>query len=165
MLPDSSLWLATDATLHAMASAMDPTSIDFQGVGVGAAAESASASASAALSPASNAAVFLAGLAPFVIATVEFWRRVALGLPFGTGNPGRGNDQATSSSIVITIGDDRDRKLSRGRRVLGRGAVIVALVLFASAAAVLGLVAASLLTSSPMSAEMMSPAVMRPQAS
>ena len=35
--------------------------------------------------------VFLVGTVPFVVAFVEFWRRIAVGEPFGT----------TSNSVVI----------------------------------------------------------------
>jgi hypothetical protein len=59
--------------------------------------------------------VFVAGFIPFAVATVELWRRVALQLPFGTG----GNNK--DHSVLIVIGDDNDRQLSRGRRVLGKG--------------------------------------------
>jgi hypothetical protein len=160
------VWLATDATLHAMASSMDPATIDFdllQGsttvLDLG-----ASAASTPPLSPAWTFAVFVAGLAPFAIATVEFWRRVAMGLPFGTlESNGCGDDDLASapspSSVIITMSEDKfpNRLHNRRRVVLGRGAVVLALALFVTAAAVLVLVAAALLTSSPMSAEMLPP--------
>jgi hypothetical protein len=48
---------------------------------------------------------------------------VALQLPFGTGG-------SKDHSVLIVIGDDNDRKLSRGQRVLGKDALLVAIVLF-----------------------------------
>jgi hypothetical protein len=93
-----------------------------------AAASSASpSSAPGALSPTTTVLVFVAGLIAFAATTVEFWRRVALQLPFGTG--GNNKDQ----SLLIVIGDDSDRSLSR-RRVVGKDAVLVATVVFGVAA-------------------------------
>jgi hypothetical protein len=81
-------------------------------------------------------ATFIVGLVPFAVATVEFWRRIAVGESFGTGK----------DSVVI-IGEDNDPLSSRGRRVLGKGALITAYILFAIAAGVLGIVLYSVLTS------------------
>jgi len=83
--------------------------------------------------------VFAIGLAPFLIATYEFWRRIARGKSFGTGS-----DQVQIYNTVI--GQDGDPQSSRGRRVLGKGALTVAYVLFGVSAAVLGLVLYSVLT-------------------
>lgn len=80
--------------------------------------------------------VFLAGVFPFVWATVEFWRRIAFGKPFGTG----------SDSIVI-IGKDKAPADSRGRRVLGQGALITAYALFGISAFVVVIALYSVLTS------------------
>lgn len=82
--------------------------------------------------------VFLAGCFPFVWATVEFWRRIAVGEPFGTG----------SDSVVI--GEDNNPESSRGRRVLGKDALIVAYLLFGISAAVVGLVLYTVLTNDPL---------------
>lgn len=83
-------------------------------------------------------AMFLVGLLPFAIATVEFWRRIAVGDSFGTG----------TDSLLI-IGEDDAPASSRGRRVLGKDALAVAYVLFGVATAVLVLVIYSVLTTEP----------------
>lgn len=67
---------------------------------------------------AQDTAVFIVGCSPFAIATVEFWRRIAVGEPFGTG----------SDSVII--GEDDNPESSRGRRILGKDAFIAAYVLF-----------------------------------
>jgi hypothetical protein len=82
--------------------------------------------------------VFIVGIIPFGWATIEFWRRIAVGEPFGT----------TSDSIYI--GKENAPSESRGRRVLDRGAFIVAYVLFGIAAAAIGITLYSVLTSPPM---------------
>eukprot|EP00590_Aulacoseira_subarctica_P007264 CAMPEP_0172430858 /NCGR_PEP_ID=MMETSP1064-20121228/56347_1 /TAXON_ID=202472 /ORGANISM="Aulacoseira subarctica , Strain CCAP 1002/5" /LENGTH=91 /DNA_ID=CAMNT_0013177239 /DNA_START=88 /DNA_END=360 /DNA_ORIENTATION=+ len=74
---------------------------------------------------ASDVVVFVLGVIPFIWATVEFWRRIALQLPFGTG------------ADSVFIGEDNKPSSSRGRRTLGRGAIIVAYILFGLAASVL----------------------------
>ena len=89
-----------------------------------------------ALSPAQTILVFAIGLVPFAVATVEFWRRIAFGESFGTGR----------DSVVI-IGENDAPESSRGQRVLGQGALVVAYVLFAVAAGVLGLVIYAVTTS------------------
>jgi hypothetical protein len=78
--------------------------------------------------------VFVAGIIPFVWATIEFWRRIAVGEPFGTG----------SDSVII--GQDNNPQSSRGRRVLGKDALIVAYILFGISAGVLGLVLYTVIT-------------------
>lgn len=82
-------------------------------------------------------ATFIVGLIPFAVATVEFWRRIAVGDSFGTG----------SDSVVFSIGEDDAPLSSRGRRVLGKGAMATAYVLFAIAAGVLGIVLYAVITS------------------
>ena len=70
--------------------------------------------------------VFVIGCIPFVWATWEFWRRIAVGASFGTGK----------GAIVFSTDDDPDEDQVRrfgGRRVLGKGALAVAYVLFAAA--------------------------------
>eukprot|EP00977_Amphora_coffeiformis_P007041 scaffold1522_cov166-Amphora_coffeaeformis.AAC.19 len=81
-------------------------------------------------------ATFVIGVVPFAVATVEFWRRIAVGDSFGTG----------SDSVVI-IGEDDAPLSSRGRRVLGKGALVTAYILFGIAAAVLGIVFYAVITS------------------
>lgn len=85
-----------------------------------------------------NIAVFLIGIFPFIWATIEFWRRIAVGLPFGTG----------SDSIVI-IGEDNKPSSSRGRQVLGKGALVVAYILFAIAGVSVGVSVFSVIASAP----------------
>ena len=79
--------------------------------------------------------VFLAGITPFAWATVEFWRRIAVGEPFGTG---------TDS---VYIGKDNAPNQSRGRQTLDSGAFLVAYVLFGIAAGVIGLTLYSVMSS------------------
>lgn len=88
-----------------------------------------------ALPPSTSVLIFALGLAPFVIAAIEFWRRITFGQSFGTG-----------SDSVIIVGEDDAPEKSRGRRVLGKGALLVAYALFAIAAGVVGLVLYSVLT-------------------
>ena len=75
--------------------------------------------------------IFVLGCAPFVWAGIEFWRRIAVGDPFGTGA-----DQ-------VIINDTSGKRKTAKRRVLGRGAIIAAYVLFAIAGASLALVVAA----------------------
>jgi hypothetical protein len=89
------------------------------------------------LSKNSIVAIFVVGLIPFAVATVEFWRRIAVGDSFGTG----------SESVVFSIGEDDAPLSSRGQRVLGKDALVTAYILFAVAAAVLALVVFAVLTS------------------
>ena len=91
---------------------------------------------SSSLATNSDVWVFVAGIIPFGWATIEFWRRIAVGESFGTG----------SDSIVI-IGEDSNPDSSRGRRVLGKDALVVAYILFGIAAAVLGVVLYTVITS------------------
>lgn len=82
--------------------------------------------------------IFIAGIVPFAWATVEFWRRIAVGQPFGTGKDS------------VYIGQDNAPSESRGRRVLDRGAFLVAYILFGIAAAAIGITLFSVVTSPPM---------------
>jgi len=77
--------------------------------------------------------VFVAGIIPFAWATVEFWRRIAVGEPFGTGKDS------------VYIGKDNAPQESRGRRTLDRGAFFVAYLLFALAAGAIGITLYSVL--------------------
>ncbi|KAJ1627513.1 hypothetical protein T492DRAFT_1024104 [Pavlovales sp. CCMP2436] len=65
--------------------------------------------------------VFVIGMVPFVWATIEFWRRIAVGESFGTGK----------DSVIIrdTSGPEA---LGERRRVLGQDAIITARFLFAA---------------------------------
>lgn len=85
-----------------------------------------------------NVWIFLVGLVPFGWATIEFWRRIAVGEPFGT------------SSDSVYIGKDSAPNESRGRRVLDRGAFVVAYILFGIAATAIGITLYSVVTSPPM---------------
>jgi hypothetical protein len=80
--------------------------------------------------------VFVAGVFPFAWATVEFWRRIAFGEPFGTG-----------SDAIVIIGMDDSPTDSRGRKVLGKGALVTAYILFAIAFGTLGIVLYSVISS------------------
>jgi hypothetical protein len=97
------------------------------------------------LSPILTTVVFLIGVFPFIIATIEFWRRIAVGDPFGTGSdsvvfPQNQQDSGASAD------ENKDTVLDR-RRVLGQDALIAAYFLFAVAASVLSLVLYSVGTS------------------
>ena len=85
-----------------------------------------------------DVAVFVLGIIPFLWASFEFWRRIAVGLPFGTG----------SDSVVI-VGEDNNPSSSRGRRTLGKGALVVAYILFGLAAFTVGIAMFSVLSSPP----------------
>ena len=86
--------------------------------------------------------IFLAGIFPFMWATIEFWRRIMFGESFGTG----------TDSIVI-IGSNDSPQDSRGSRVLGKGALTVAYTIFVVAFGTLGVVGYSVLSSTPPSQE------------
>lgn len=79
-----------------------------------------------------DTAVFLIGMAPFVWATVEFWRRIAVGEPFGT----------TADSVIIRDTSGPATRPER-QRVLGRDAIITARLLFVAVGLALALVAAA----------------------
>ena len=65
--------------------------------------------------------VFAIGLAPFLVAAFEFWRRIAFKESFGTRDP-----------VVIDADADQLRRFG-GRRVLGNDALVAAYVLMAIA--------------------------------
>lgn len=85
--------------------------------------------------------VFVAGIFPFMWATYEFWRRIMFGESFGTG----------TDSIIIGMDDAPSD--SRGQRILGRGALVTAYVLFVCAFGTLAVVGYSVATSAPPSSE------------
>lgn len=99
------------------------------------------------LSSTTTIAVFIIGVIPFIWATYEFWRRIAVGASFGTGSDSvvipspfdEGDDD------LIAIGEDGDPRSSRGRRTLDRGALTVAYVLFAAAGGSVAIAIASVL--------------------
>ncbi len=100
------------------------------------------------LSTTTNILVFVIGIIPFLWATYEFWRRIAVGASFGTGSdsviipsPFADDDD------MIMIGEDNNPNSSRGRRTLDRGALTVAYVLFAVAAGSVAIAVASVVTS------------------
>ena len=62
--------------------------------------------------------IFVIGCVPFVWAGIEFWRRIAVGDPFGTG----------SDSVIIN--DTSGNRTRAVRRVLGQDAIIAARLLF-----------------------------------
>lgn len=65
-----------------------------------------------------DTAIFVLGCVPFVWAGIEFWRRIAVGDPFGTG------------SDSVFINDSSGNRPSPVRRVLGQDAIIAARILF-----------------------------------
>ena len=91
--------------------------------------------------------VFIAGLIPFGWATVEFWRRIAVGEPFGTGKDS------------VFIGKDNAPKESRGRQTLDRGAFFVAYILFGIAGGAIALTLYSVISSTPLPDELSSSSV------
>ena len=101
------------------------------------ATDASAVAATTGLSPTTTIIVFIVGVIPFAWATIESRRRIDVGASFGTG---------ADSVVFSTIGQDDAPESSRGRRVLGKGALVVAYVLFAIAAGVLGLVLWSVLT-------------------
>jgi hypothetical protein len=100
------------------------------------------------LSTTTNILVFIIGIIPFLWASYEFWRRIAVGASFGTGS-----DSVIIPSPfaevddMIMIGEDNNPNSSRGRRTLDRGALTVAYVLFAVAAGSVAIAVASVVTS------------------
>ncbi len=100
------------------------------------------------LSPLANTIVFIIGIIPFLWATYEFWSRIAVGSSFGTGQDSiqiRPSSEAMKN--VTMIGKDGDLKKSRGQRVLGDDALIVAYFLFAVAIGSVGIAVYSVITS------------------
>jgi hypothetical protein len=93
------------------------------------------------LSKETTTIIFIIGIIPFIIATYEFWRRIAIGATFGTG----------TDSIVFptTIGEENAPSSSRGKQVLGQDSLIAAYVIFTTVAIVLGIVFYAVLTSPP----------------
>lgn len=65
--------------------------------------------------------VFVIGCVPFLWATIEFWRRIFVGDPFGTGQ----------DSVIIN--DTSGNRPKAVRRVLGQDAITAAYILFALA--------------------------------
>jgi hypothetical protein len=138
VLADSLLVLATSASVSASASAT--TSATTAATTIAAASTFEPSAAAPGLSPTTTVVVFIVGVIPYIWATIEFWRRIAVGASFGTG----------SDSVVFSIGEDDNPESSRGKQVLGKGALVIAYILFATAAAVLGLVLLSVITTGPL---------------
>ena len=87
------------------------------------------------LSPEKTIIVFIIGVIPFIWATWEFWRRIAVGASFGTGKDSviiPSPFEETDNDLIM-IGEDNNPTSSRGRQTLDRGALTVAYVLFAVA--------------------------------
>uniref|UniRef100_A0A7S1QSL7 Uncharacterized protein n=1 Tax=Alexandrium catenella TaxID=2925 RepID=A0A7S1QSL7_ALECA len=98
-----------------------------------------------------NTVIFIAGCVPFLYAAYEFWRRIAFGQQFGTGEdpvvfPKPGQEQVLTTVEAaqskgrgigkedkVTIGMDADT--NRNRRVLGQDALGLAYILMFLAAA------------------------------
>mmetsp|Transcript_17427 Transcript_17427/g.37634 ORF Transcript_17427/g.37634 Transcript_17427/m.37634 type:complete len:226 (+) Transcript_17427:162-839(+) len=100
------------------------------------------------LSPTTTIFVFIIGVIPFIWATWEFWRRIAVGASFGTGSdsvviPSPFEDDSNNDNNLISIGEDNNPNSSRGRQTLDRGALTVAYVLFAVAGGTVAIAIAS----------------------
>lgn len=105
MLPPASAYVAMPPVGAALAAADYP--------GVQAVAFDPSVQA---LDPTTTVVVFVLGLVPFVWAAVEFWRRIAVGEPFGTGK----------DSIIISDEEGVEGSRFGSRPVLGKGAIYLA---------------------------------------
>jgi hypothetical protein len=102
------------------------------------------------LSPTTTIIVFLIGIIPFLWATYEFWRRIAVGASFGTGSDSVIIPSPFAEDVnddLITIGEDNNPNSSRGRRTLDKGALTVAYVLFTVAGGSVAIAIASVLMS------------------
>lgn len=86
--------------------------------------------------------VFIIGIIPFIIATYEFWRRIAVGATFGTGN-----DSVVFPTTTATIGEDNAPSSSRGKQILGQDSLITAYLIFTTVAIVMGIVLYAVVTS------------------
>jgi len=131
-----SQWSSSSSALllSAADAAASSSSVVYEGGGD----DPTAAAAPGMLSKQTAITVFIVGLVPWTVATFEFWRRIAVGASFGTNDP---------VVIVSTIGEDDNPASSRGRQVLGKGALITAYAIFTVVAAVLGLVVYSVLSS------------------
>ena len=99
------------------------------------------------LSPETTIIVFIIGIIPFVWATWEFWRRIAVGASFGTGKDSviiPSPFEETNNDLIM-IGEDNAPNSSRGRQTLDRGALTVAYVLFAIAGGSVAIAIASVI--------------------
>ena len=99
------------------------------------------------LSPETTIIVFIIGIIPFIWATYEFWRRIAVGATFGTGKdsvviPSPFSDKDDENDLIM-IGEDNNPNSSRGRQTLDRGALTVAYILFAIAGGSIAIAVAS----------------------
>jgi hypothetical protein len=138
VLADSLVVLATSASASATTAATT----------IAAASTFEPSAAAPGLSPTTTVVVFIVGVIPYIWATIEFWRRIAVGASFGTGS----DSVVFSTTTTTTIGEDDNPESSRGKQVLGKGALVIAYILFATAAAVLGLVLLSVITTGPLPA-------------
>ena len=77
--------------------------------------------------------VFVIGCVPFVWATWEFWRRIAVGASFGTGKDSIVIAPEIADGLVDDADEDQLRRFG-GRRVLGNDAISAAYVLMTVAA-------------------------------
>jgi hypothetical protein len=87
--------------------------------------------------------IFIIGIIPFIIATYEFWRRIAVGATFGTGN----DSVVFPTTGITTIGEDNAPSSSRGKQILGQDSLITAYLIFTTVAIVLGIVLYAVVTS------------------
>lgn len=107
------------------------------------------------LSPNMIIFVFIIGIIPFIIATYEFLRCIAVGATFGTQSdsviiiPNKKNTKPSTASITSitpttttpkafnTNGENNNLQISRGQQILGNDALIVAYILFTIAASII----------------------------
>ena len=82
---------------------------------------------------AQDTGVFVIGCVPFVWATWEFWRRIAVGASFGTGKDSIVIAPEIADGLVDDADEDQLRRFG-GRRVLGNDAISAAYVLMTVAA-------------------------------
>jgi hypothetical protein len=87
--------------------------------------------------------IFIIGIIPFIIATYEFWRRIAVGATFGTGK----DSVVFPTTTITTIGEDNAPTSSRGKQILGQDSLITAYLIFTTVAIVLGIVLYAVVTS------------------
>jgi hypothetical protein len=140
LLPRETLATAVDVMTSTMLTVPRPQ--DMVSTETAGAATTAEVIVATGLDPSTTVFIFLVGLVPFAVATVEFWRRIKFGQAFGTGS-----DSVVFTDTVVSIGEEDAPLSSRGTRVLGPGALIAAIVLFAVAAFVIGLAIVSVVTS------------------
>jgi len=155
-LLSASTVLTTTTTTAVIAELLDTSTADFEDIST-LPIPPLPTTAVEGLSPTTITIVFALGLIPFIWATYEFWSRIAVGASFGTGadsviiRPGAGSTDSDGDGGVggggTSIGEDGNPSKSRGRKVLGDDALVVAYVLFAVAIGSVGIAVYSVVSS------------------